>query len=105
MNETSRFPLAAIQERVAREFGVTRADLVGPTRRHAVTRPRQVAMYLACALTQNSLPMIGRAFGRDHTTVMYSVRVLPQYLARDAALRARVERLQGDLTRPTGEDR
>ncbi len=35
-------------------------------------RPRQIAMYLIRKLTNNSLPEIGRYFGRDHTTVMHA---------------------------------
>jgi len=101
MNARSQYQapctISMIQDRVATAFGVARGEIVGLTREHRVTRPRQVAMYLALELTAQSFPAIGRAFRRDHTTVMYSVRVLPAYLASDAALRARVERLRRDL--------
>lgn len=98
----SPFTISMIQDRVAAAFGVAHRELIGPTREHRVTRPRQVAMSLALELTSQSFPAIGRAFGRDHTTVMYSVRVLPEHLARDPALRAKVERLRLDLLQPAG---
>lgn len=94
--------IAAIQARVAATFGVSRADLVGPTRRHAIVRPRQVAMLLARELTPRSLPQIGRAFRRDHSTVKYSIQVIPKHLRRNLALRATVERLRADLGQPEG---
>jgi chromosomal replication initiator protein len=94
--------ISMIQERVAVLFGVRRADLLGKTRVHTVTRPRHVAMHLARELTERSFPEIGRAFRRDHTSVMYAVRIMPECIRRDAALRAKVERLRADLGQAGG---
>ncbi|MBE0529503.1 MAG: hypothetical protein IH626_01665 [Rhodospirillales bacterium] len=94
--------ISMIQERVAALFGVPRADLIGKTHSHAVTRPRHVAMALARELTERSFPEIGRAFRRDHTSVMYAVRVVPERIRRDPALRAKVERLRADLGQAEG---
>ena len=64
-----------IQRMVARQYNVSRADLLSSRRTANVVRPRQVAMYLAKTLTLRSLPEIGRRFGgRDHTTVLHAVR-------------------------------
>lgn len=38
--------------------------------------PRQVAMFLSRELGHHSLIALGRAFGRDHSTVLYAVRVV-----------------------------
>jgi chromosomal replication initiator protein len=49
--------------------------LLSARRSRDVVRPRQIAMFLAKALTSRSLPEIGRRFGgRDHTTVLHAVR-------------------------------
>ena len=37
---------------------------------------RHIAMYLSVRLLGCSYPEVGRAFGRDHTTVMYAVKKL-----------------------------
>jgi len=64
-----------IQEVVARQYGVSRFDLLSSRRTANIVRPRQVAMYLCKTLTLRSLPEIGRRFGgRDHTTVLHAVR-------------------------------
>ena len=62
-----------IQE-TANFFGVTPDDLRGPGRGHALVHARQTAMYLCRELTPLTLINIGRAFGRDHTTVMHAVQ-------------------------------
>ena len=42
----------------------------------------QIAMYLCRELTDLSLPKIGQAFGRDHTTVMYAQRKILSEMAQ-----------------------
>jgi len=60
-----------IQKTVAKYFKIRVADLSSKNRRQSITRPRQIAMYLARELTSHSYPEIGETFGgRDHTTVM-----------------------------------
>jgi len=79
---------------VSEQFGITADELVSPTRTARVTLPRQLAMYLARELTDESLPSIGREFGgRDHTTVLHALRRAEQRIADDPAYRTRTEAL------------
>ena len=64
-----------IQKTVADYYKIKVADMYSKKRPASIARPRQIAMYLAKELTQNSLPEIGELFGgRDHTTVLHAVR-------------------------------
>ncbi|EPX84449.1 ATPase involved in DNA replication initiation [Rubellimicrobium thermophilum DSM 16684] len=82
-----RVSVEEIQRRVAEHYGIRHADLVGNRRLKGFARPRQVAMYLAKALTTRSLPDIGRRFGgRDHTTVLHGVRRIEALMAEDPQL-------------------
>jgi chromosomal replication initiator protein len=66
-----------------------------------VVRPRQIAMYLAKALTLRSLPEIGRRFGgRDHTTVLHAVRKIETLAGSDSALAEEIELLKRLLQEP-----
>src|SRR6201997_2975278 len=72
--EPKRVKIEDIQRVVARQYNVSRSDLLSSRRTANVVRPRQVAMYLAKTMTLRSLPEIGRRFGgRDHTTVLHAV--------------------------------
>ena len=53
-----------IQDVTCEAFGVTRDDLLSTSRAASVAWPRQVAMYLAREHTSESLPSIGRSFGK-----------------------------------------
>ena len=59
--------------------------------------PRQVAMYLAREIAGLSLPRIGAAFDRDHTTVLHACRKVEETMAGDDLLRSRVKQLRGEL--------
>jgi chromosomal replication initiator protein len=44
-------------------------------------------MYLAREETQASLPQIGDALGRDHTTILYGYEKISQQIEEDDSLR------------------
>ncbi|MBK8084832.1 MAG: chromosomal replication initiator protein DnaA [Devosia sp.] len=80
---------------VSRHHKVPRNDLLSSRRSRDVVRPRQIAMYLAKVMTPRSLPEIGRRFGgRDHTTVLHSVRKGEQMIKDDGDLAQEIELLK-----------
>ncbi len=96
--EPKRVKIEDIQRIVARQYNVSRADLLSSRRTANVVRPRQVAMYLAKTLTLRSLPEIGRRFGgRDHTTVLHAVRKIENLVGTDTMLADEVEVLKRQL--------
>ncbi|PWT81009.1 MAG: chromosomal replication initiator protein DnaA [Acidobacteria bacterium] len=95
VKEPKRVKIEDIQKLVATHFNVSRADILSSRRTANVVRPRQIAMYLAKAMTLRSLPEIGRRFGgRDHTTVLHAVRKIEELVSRDAALSQELELLK-----------
>jgi chromosomal replication initiator protein len=96
--EPKRVRIEDIQRIVARQYNVSRADLLSSRRTANVVRPRQVAMYLAKVLTLRSLPEIGRRFGgRDHTTVLHAVRKIENLANKDTSLAEEIEALKRQL--------
>jgi chromosomal replication initiator protein len=93
--EPKRVKIEDIQRTVARQYNVSRADLLSSRRTANVVRPRQIAMYLAKTLTLRSLPEIGRRFGgRDHTTVLHAVRKIEGLVDTDSTLAEEIELLK-----------
>ncbi len=88
-----------IQQRTCAAFGVSMDELLSTSRAAPVAWPRQVAMYLARELTDQTLPAIGRAFGgRNHTTVMHACRRTAERMATDADAYDTVRRLTQELS-------
>jgi chromosomal replication initiator protein len=91
-------PVEEIQERVSRAFGISRAELVGSTRAATPLRARQVAIYLTRELTDLSLPQIGRLYGgRDHSTVLNSIRRIEARFGEDEKLAAQIAELHSAI--------
>jgi len=87
-----------IQERTAEAFGISVEALVSSSRAGGLAWPRQVAMYLARELTDQTLPAIGRAFGgRNHTTVLHAYKRTAARIAGDPDAFDTVQRLTAAL--------
>jgi chromosomal replication initiator protein len=86
-----------IKRTVASYYNIRVGDLNSPRRTRSLARPRQVAMALAKELTQHSLPEIGEAFGKDHTTVLHACRKVAELRQDDLKIREDYENLQRQL--------
>ena len=96
--ELSPPKIEKIQSIVMRYYSFTRTEFVSQQRTAKLVLARQIAMYLAKTLTIRSLPEIGRLFGgRDHTTVLHSVRKIARLLETDLELVSRIEAFKLEL--------
>lgn len=90
--------LREIAMETARSFSLKVMELRGPSRARTVVTARDVAMYVARRLTQNSLQQIGRYFGgRDHTTVLHGCRKTEKLLNTEPAVQRAVEQVQNKI--------
>ena len=87
-----------IQAKVSAFFGLRLADMRAKDRTHAVAFPRQIAMYLARQLTHASLAEVGRAFGKDHTTVLHAVDKIQTLLKDDPHFKKTIDTLTQAVT-------
>lgn len=75
---------------VADYYGVRPSELKAASNSRNIVMPRQVAMYLCKSLTSASLPDIGRAFGKHHSTVLHSIRKVEDERGKDSDFNSQI---------------
>ena len=81
-----------VQSVVEEFYHVSHEDLIGPRRPANIAFARHVAVYLAMDMCEMTTPMVGAEFGgRDHSTVLNSIKVIEKKIKEDRGL---VEDLQ-----------
>jgi chromosomal replication initiator protein len=87
-----------IRDTVARRWSVRPEALASKRRTKDLTVPRQVAMYLIKDMLGMSLVRIGELFGgRDHSTVIHSIRKVEEDMANDDDFREAVSSARREL--------
>jgi chromosomal replication initiator protein len=87
-----------IQKVVAASFNIKITDLKMKRKLKGYVLPRQVAMYLSRKLTDSSLLEIGEKFGgKDHSTVLHSIKKVEDKMEREPSFRETIENLKGRI--------
>jgi chromosomal replication initiator protein len=86
-----------IREVISNQYRVSVEELTSRSRKKVVSFPRQIAMYLTRKYTEESLAHIGNLYNRDHSTVMYAVKVINRDIAQKNTVRQQVEILKDKL--------
>jgi chromosomal replication initiator protein len=89
--------IEGIQKTVADFFHIRLTDLKSKKRTQHIAFCRQVAMYLCRKLTDNSFPVIGEHFGRDHSTVIHAYNLIARRVGNDSAFRMSIEKIEREL--------
>lgn len=88
-------PIEKIQTEVGQFYGISIKEIKGTKRVQNIVLARQVAMYLAREMTDNSLPKIGKEFGnRDHSTVLHAYNKIRAALEQDENLALEIQSIR-----------
>lgn len=80
---------------VAEHFNLGTKDIKGSKRHASIAHARQVAMWLCKKMLPVSYPSLGRSFGgKDHSTVLYSVKKIEQLRDDDEDLKRVLKELK-----------
>ena len=86
---------------VARHFYVTEKDIRHSSQRRCHVWPRGLAIYCIREMTDLSSHDIGRFFGgRDHSTVLHSLKVTTKRLQQDQGMKSDLRAIQSRLQQP-----
>ncbi len=82
INDTESAPISVekIISEVARSYNVSENDILSNRRTASLVLARKVAMYITREITQLSYKAMGEAFGKDHSSVLYSVQSIEKFL-------------------------
>lgn len=102
-DDSTSMTVEDIQRLVADHYRVRIVDLKSTNRSKPLVTARQVAMYLIKKNLDKSLVDIGRHFGgKDHTTVINSLKRVESQQAKDSDLKKDLDELQGRIHNITG---
>lgn len=88
-------PIEKIQAEVGQFYGISVKEIKGTKRVQNIVLARQIAMYLAREMTDNSLPKIGKEFGnRDHSTVLHAYNKIKDALEQDENLTLEIQSIR-----------
>ncbi|MDO5564734.1 MAG: chromosomal replication initiator protein DnaA [Eubacteriales bacterium] len=84
-----------ITQIVADHFHLLFKDIISEKKGRNYSRPRQIAIYLINEKTEETLVSIGNFFGgRDHSTIIHSIRTINEQLKVDKELKNIVENIK-----------
>jgi chromosomal replication initiator protein len=87
----------SIKKLVCQEFKISHHDMVSDSRKQAVVRPRQIAMYLSRRYTDSPLQAIGKSFNRYHATALHSISAVEKGIQDNRSLQKQIEYLCAKL--------
>ncbi len=94
-NKEERISMKYIKEITAEAFNISPNQLSAHSRKHDVTLPRSIAMYLCKKWTKQSLRSIGLEFGgRDYSTVLHAYKRVEAEKAENDEIRRKVDALE-----------
>lgn len=90
--------IPAILNAVCQYFGITSEQLQSASRKREIVQARQVAMYFASKLTEETLTTIGTTIGkRNHATVLHACKTVSDLIDTDKHFRHSIEELEQKL--------
>ena len=90
-----------IQKKVAEKFNVEIEEMLSNSRMKNIVTARQTAMFFIKQILKKSLNDVGRLFGgKDHTTVLNSLRKINKLKEKDPYFKRLLENIQKELQSP-----
>jgi chromosomal replication initiator protein len=93
VQQSRNITIGSIKTLICKYYNVTPKDLVSRSRKQAIVRPRQVAIYLARRYTDQPLQAIGKSFNRYHATALHAIGTVEKGIRQGGPLQGHVEYL------------
>tara|TARA_R100000306_G_C4302788_1_gene105982 strand:+ start:67 stop:414 length:348 start_codon:yes stop_codon:yes gene_type:complete len=90
-------PLKSVRRVVQKEFNLTEKQMCGRQRNRNISWPRFIAWWISTEVTYSSFPEIGRAYNRDHTSVMHGVKRVKEWEDTNPEWWDRAQEIRGEF--------
>ena len=97
VQKTQAITIGGIKKLVCKYYNLSPKELVSRSRKQAIVRPRQVAMYLSRRYTDQPLQTIGKSFNRYHATALHAIGVVEKGMNQGGPVQGQVEYLTQKL--------
>lgn len=97
-NFNDRITISDILNCIQKYYKVTRGEILGSQRPRHISQARQVGMYLSRVLTQASYVEIGRAFNKDHSSVVHAYKNIENKRQKDRDFANEIDRISDMIT-------
>jgi chromosomal replication initiator protein len=87
-----------IKNLVSKEFGISVPDMISDSRKQAIVRSRQIAIFLSRRHTEQTIASIGMNFNRYHATVIHSINAVEKEIKARGPMQKQVAIIEGKLT-------
>ena len=94
---SGKIDMGKIIKTVAEHYSLTESQLKSKVRTSQIAYARKIAMYLCRSLLSLPYQVIGREFGKDHTTVMSNVQTIVDGLQDDSNLKNAIDTLTSKI--------
>lgn len=101
VRQSQTITINSIKKLVCKYYNVTPKELVSRSRKQALVRPRQIAIYLSRRYTDQPLQAIGKSFNRYHATAMHAIGAVEKGIRLGGTIQRHIEYLCQKLE--TGE--
>jgi len=85
-NIKKRITIESIKKLICTEFSISEKDIVSPSRKKRIVKPRQMAMFLSKKYTDQPIKKIGNSFNRYHATAIYAINAIEKELKKKSVL-------------------
>jgi len=93
----NKITVEQILKSVAAVFQVRVSDLRGSSRTKEIALPRQVAMYLAKEMINESLMTLGISFGKTHSTILHACKNIEKKVVSNETLRRQIQMVRRNV--------
>ena len=81
-----RVTIETIKKLVCKEFSISEIDIVSPSRKRRIVKPRQMAIFLSRKYTDQPIKKIGTNFNKYHATAIYAINSIERELKQKSVI-------------------